>query len=626
MCGIAGVYNTYGEGVGGEVLRRMAGRIAHRGPDAERFYEEDGLGLAHRHLRIIDLSDAAIQPMPDESGGLQLIFNGEIYNYIELRPELEAKGHRFRSHSDSETILHAYEEWGPDCLPRFNGMFAFALWDSARKRLFVARDRVGVKPLYYFWDGRTFIFASEIKALLAHPLVPIEPSLPAVAQYMNAMYTEGEHTWFRGVRRLLPGHYALISPEGLCVRQWWDVPDHEEEPGERPASHYIRRTRELLESSVTLRLRSDVPLGAHLSGGIDSSAIVALISRALGAHGERLRTFSGAFNEGQAYDERRYIHLVSSRYNTHHHETIPTSADLPRLFSRLVWHMDEPAAGPGILLQWVVCELTRRGGVTVINGGQGGDEAWGGYFGYIPAYLRTLARQARSQPKLARELGGSMARLALGGETRGSLLRAARSGRRGRLEATGGLGPWAGARFGDLAWSSHEEGEPRPARRTPLATAQYNDLKWYLPALLQVEDRASMAFSLESRAPLLDYRIIEHAARVPSALKMRGLTTKWVLREAVRDLLPPEIYRRRDKMGMPTPTARWFRGDLFSWVEACLNEKPSGLLAAGYVREALVQHRSGARDRSNDLWKMLNVETWWRVFIEGQGQPDAGDV
>src|SRR5437870_5631539 len=259
MCGIAGIFNTTGEPPDAGTLARMAQAIAHRGPDGERFYTDGGLGLAHRHLRIIDLSDAAMQPMSNEDGTLWLIFNGEVYNYVELWPELEARGHRFRSRSDSEVILHAYEEWGVECLGRFNGMFAFALWDSTRRRLFLARDRVGVKPLYYRWHDRRLAFASEIKALLALPDVSARPHLPAVTQYMNAMYTTGEQTWFEGIKRLLPGHYMLTDASGLRMRQWWDLPDAEEPPGERPERYYVQRTRESLEDSVRLRLRSDAP-------------------------------------------------------------------------------------------------------------------------------------------------------------------------------------------------------------------------------------------------------------------------------------------------------------------------------------------------------------------------------
>jgi len=622
MCGIAGIYNLNGEPPDRAVLSRMAGAIAHRGPDGERFYVEGGLGLAHRHLRIIDLSDAAMQPMPNEDGSLQLIFNGEIYNYVELRPQLEAKGHRFLSHSDTEVLLHAYEEWGTDCLSRFNGMFAFALWDSRKQRLFIARDRLGVKPLYYRWHGGSLVFASEIKALLSHPGIEARPHLPAIAEYMNAMYTTGEHTWFSGIKRLLPGHFMVAEPAGLRVEKWWDVPDIEDPPGRHMEKYYIDTTRELLEDSVRLRLRSDVPLGAHLSGGIDSSAVVALLSKQLRPLGEPVRTFSGAFQEGEAYDERRYINLVARRYKTDHRETIPCLHDLPALFDKMVWHMDEPAAGPGILLQWEVCALSRESGVTVINGGQGGDEAWAGYFGYIPAYLRTLLRQAPRNPRLLANLATDAVKMIRRDSTRSAMSRALRGGRRGRLQASSTLGDWAGERFGEQLVEMLEPSIPDESRstpRTPLAAATSQDMKWYLPSLLHVEDRTSMAFSLESRAPLLDYRLIEHAATVPSALKMKGLTTKYVLREAVRDLLPPAIYRRTDKMGMPTPVAPWFRGELSSWVRSqLLSEECSGLLSLRYVEQAVAEHTSGKRDRSNDIWKALNVEAWWRVFMRGQ--------
>lgn len=621
MCGIAGIYNITGEPADAQLLARLAETIAHRGPDGQRIFTEGGLGLAHRHLRIIDLSDAAMQPMTNEDGSLQLIFNGEIYNYIEMRPQLEVKGHKFASHSDTETLLHAYEEWGLNCLPRFNGMFAFALWDSRRKRLFIARDRLGVKPLYYWWDGRTLVFGSEIKALLAHPQIEARPHIPAITEYMSAMYTIGEHTWFKGIKRLLPGHFMLVQPDGLRVERWWDVPDAEEELGTRPEKSYVQTTRKLLEDSVRLRLRSDVPLGAHLSGGIDSSAIVALLSKQLAPTGEPVRTFSGAFREGSAYDERRYVRTVVRRYGTDHRETLPCAQDLPTLLDKMVWHMDEPSAGPGILLQWAVCKLSREAGVTVVNGGQGGDEAWAGYFGYIPSYLGTLMQQMRKHPSLLGDVASASLRLLGRESTRSSLMRAIESGRSGRLRATSDVGEWAGERAVEEKQINLPGKPTQQAGWTPLAAATYWDTAWYLPSLLQVEDRTSMAFSLESRAPLLDYRIIEHAATVPSALKMKGLTTKHILREAVRDLLPTSIYRRTDKMGMPTPIAPWFRGALAPWINSQLlqeTSKLSGLISTTYIQHAISEHRTGKRDRSIDIWKALNVEAWWRVFISSR--------
>ena len=624
MCGIAGIYDVTGREPNLATLRAMAGLIAHRGPDGERFYVEGGLGLAHRHLRIIDLSDAAMQPMANAVGTLQLIFNGEVYNYIELRAELQAAGHAFRTRSDTEVILHAYEHWGTECLHRFNGMFAFALWDASRQHLFVARDRLGVKPLYYHWDGSTFIFASEIKALFAHPAVPRRPNVAAIAQYLSSMYTTGEQTWFAGVKRLLPGHFMIIDTTGLRLTRWWDIPANEDDPGARPTPFYIAKTRRLLEDSVRLRMRSDVPLGAHLSGGIDSSAVVALLSKVLVPHGERVRTFSGAFAEGAAYDERRFIHAVQDRYETVHSETVPGSSLLPGLMDPLVWHMDEPAAGPGIILQWAVCELTKSAGVKVINGGQGGDEAWGGYLGYIPSYLRTLLLQARHDPKLLSSLASSGGHLIGSKYLRESLIRALSNGRVGRARPSSLLPQWAGDMFRDAAavgTAIPEDEVTGMARggRNPLARALYWDQKWYLPALLQVEDRTSMAFSLESRAPLLDYRLIEHAARVPGHLKMKGLTTKYILRKAVKDLLPPAVYARTDKMGMPTPIAIWFRGDLRGWVQDRLLSDDAfvtGLLDMSGARRTIEEHQSGRFDRSLDLWKMLNVTSWWRLYIE----------
>lgn len=606
-----------------DVLRRMAERIAHRGPDGDGFFTEGGAALAHRALRIIDLSDAALQPMHSHDGNLHLVFNGEVYNYVELRPELEARGHTFRSHSDTEVLLAAYEEWGVECLQRFNGMFAFAIWDSRKERLFIARDRIGVKPVYYHWDGERLVFGSEIKALLAYPGVEARPNFAAITEYMNAMFTTGEHTWFDGIKRLLPGHYILADSSGLQVQQWWDAPDSEDPIGKHDESYYVSTTRALLEDSVRLRLRSDVPLGAHLSGGLDSSSVVALLSRRLRESGERVRTFAGAFAEGPAYDERKYVDEVVRQYGTNHSETLPTAEDLRRLFERIVWHMDEPAAGPGILLQWAVCRITNDAGVIVINGGQGGDEAWAGYFGYVPAYFSSLLRAARKRPRLLLDVLKSGAVLLSRSNTRMTLLKTLVRGRKARLRASGELGPWAGPAFRHAS-AKPENGKPSAAtishrgKRTSLGAVMYYDLKWYLPALLQVEDRTSMAFSLESRAPLLDYRLIELASRVPSPLRMKHLDMKHIFKAAVKDVLPPSISRRTDKMGMPTPVDLWFRESLAGWVREQLDSpevRSFGLLDPDYVLKALEEHQSGARDRSLDLWKMLNLVTWWRLHI-----------
>ncbi|MGI8586815.1 MAG: asparagine synthase (glutamine-hydrolyzing) [Chloroflexia bacterium] len=630
MCGIAGVYDTRGAPADEAVLRRMAAAIAHRGPDGDGFYLDGPVGLAHRALRIIDLSDAALQPMACPDTGNQLIFNGEIYNYVELMRELEARGLEFRSHSDSEALLAGYRAWGTDCVQHFNGMFAFAIWDRARERLFLARDRMGIKPLYYWWDGRRLAFASEIKALLQHPAISAQPNGAAIAEYWRAMYTAGDHTWFEGIRRLEPGCMMLVDRDGLEIRRYWDLPEQEDPPG-RSAGSYIEEVRGLLDSSVRLCLRSDVPLGAHLSGGVDSSAIVGLISRQL--EGGRLKTFSGAFDSGPAYDERPYISAVAARYRTDHHEVVPGPADLVASLPRLVWHLDEPVAGAGAFPQYFVCRMTRENGVIVVNGGQGGDELFGGYFGYLPAYLRSIVASFRRHPSpaLLSALLGDGLRLSARPALRQAAISALREGRRGRLrpdEATE-LPDFFGPTLRRLDFASPRTGDYIPTGRSALGEALAFDLRHYLPALLQVEDRVSMAWSLESRVPLLDYRLVELAMRIPPEIKLRGLETKRILRRAVADLLPASVLARRDKKGFPTPIGPWFAGPLQPWLREQLlgpQARDRGLFEPEAVARMLGEQAAGRADHSRTLWMMLNTGLWFEQFIEAQGVGGQGSA
>ncbi len=622
MCGIAGVWDRDGAPAETGVLERMAATIAHRGPDGDGFYVDGPVGLAHRALHIIDLSDAAFQPMVSADGQCALVYNGEIYNYVELMRELRADGHRFRGHSDTEALLAGYQAWGLDCLAHFNGMWAFALWDRARQRLFLARDRLGIKPLYYWWDGRRLVFASEIKALLTHPAITAQPNGAAIAEYWQAMYTTGDHTWFQGIKRLLPGEYLLADATGIHVARYWDLPTAEDPPGRWPTT-YAADVRRLLDDSIRLCLRSDVPLGAHLSGGVDSSAIVGLLSGQLGD--VPVRTFSGAFDAGPAYDERPYIAAVAARYHTDHHEVVPAASDLPAVLPRLVWHLDEPVAGPGAFPQYAVCRLTRESGVTVVNGGQGGDELFGGYFGYVPAYLRSLAGALRRRPSAALlgALLGAGARVLAQAPLRGAALGALRAGRRGRLRAdTAGaaLPTLFGPALRDLDYAPADGPAPASGTRSPLGEALAYDVRHYLPALLQVEDRMSMAWSIESRVPLLDYRLVELAMRIPPEIKLRNLETKAVLRAAVADLLPPIVAARRDKKGFPTPIAPWFRGPLAPWLREQLlgpGAAARGLFDARASRRLVEEHVAGDADHSRVLWQMLNMESWFAQFVEG---------
>ena len=608
MCGIAGVYNLDGQPAVPALLTRMARVIGHRGPDQEGIHTDGNLGLVFRRLAIIDLSAAGHQPMSNEDGTVWLLFNGEIYNYRELAPGLRARGHVFRSRTDSEVILHAYEEYGEACLQQFNGMFAIAIWDSRRRVLWIARDRLGVKPLYYTLDGHRFAFASEIKALRECASVGTRANPHAIVQYLRLGYSIDDQTWFQGVRKLMPGCVASISEEsGLHVSSYWDPIEIYRNP--EPASDYPERIRELLHDSVRLQLRSDVALGAHLSGGLDSSSVVALMSQEAGTP---INTFGGAFEEGGQYDERHYSRQMVARYQTVHHEVQPGACELPRVLPRLIWHMDEPAVGPGLFPQFVVCRLTAQCGVKVVNGGQGGDELFGGYVRYLRLYLRQrlAAGAARTRARELAVLGGQAPRLVQqvwSSRRPAALLGKLYVGYRGGI----GYHPAFAAHVGDY--------QPMldSCVADPVASAMYNDVRYYLPALLQVEDRTSMAVSIESRVPLLDYRLVELAAAIPIAEKFRNGELKHLLRRAMRDALPSAILNRHDKRGFPTPISLWFRHELADWVEELLVShafRERRVFCDGYLAALLAAHRSGLMDTSPQLWAAANIALWFEQF------------
>ena len=606
MCGISGIVNLNGDVPALGLLQRMGDRIAHRGPDDQGYYQDVGVGFCHRRLSISDLSERGHQPMTNEDGSLWLIYNGEIYNYEEIKKQLVTYGHRFRSDTDSEVVLQAYEEWGLDSLNKFNGMFAFAIWDSSKQRLFAARDRLGIKPFYYFYDGKMFVFSSEIKAILCHPDVSLNPNEDAIHEYLVLGHSYSYQTWYQGIQQLPPGSWLVLDNQGLQISKYWDVSFNLDYS--RNLNSFVEELRELLKESIRAHLRSDVLVGAHLSGGIDSSSVVSLASRQLG---KGFHTFSGAFMEGDDYDERSFIHLVSDACFTNHHETIPRPEELESELSRLIWFLDEPIVGPGAFSQFQVCRLISESGVKVVNGGQGGDELFAGYVPYYSLAVRNIFSSLKSNT--------------FHGFPAEEYLQLPHYITRGSLMTSMARRLWPSNQRLVNSWLRFDEHIiPEMIQRSHDVTSDlrditsfekqtYRQLKYYLPALLQVEDRTSMAWSIESRVPLLDNRILELALKMPSWVKVRRGTLKYVLREAMRGIVPDTILDRQDKKGFPTPIANWFAGPLYPWVLKVLGQRP--LLSEKYIysqklKDMLYDHASGRFDYSSQLWKVMNLELW----------------
>jgi len=584
MCGIAGIIE-FERSPDPAIVRAMTAALFHRGPDGEGFFNYDHVALGHRRLKIIDLSDAARQPIADSSGTAVVTYNGEIYNYRDLRETLKARGHHFASQGDSEVIPAAYVEWGDSFLRRLHGMFAFALYDTRKHRLLLARDRIGIKPLYLIRNARFLAFASEIKAFFAAGLIQPKPNSLAIAEYVQRGYHQGGHSWFEGIYEVPPGHYATLSMDGnFEVRSFWEPPRPASEVGEDPSL----ALRAALDQAARTHWQSDVPVGAHLSGGIDSSSVVALLSL---QRRERLRTFSIYFEEGGWYDERLFIEEVSKRYDTQHYYTVPTWRDARDTLPEIIRSLDEPVAGPGVIAQYFLNKNIRAQGVVVANGGQGGDEMFAGYARHLAPYAFAEA---------ATGIGGirnaSSALLTLG--VKGLLKVAAE-----RVFIPG------------TALLRKEVRRQVPAFRHEVRFDELlrQDLTGYLPALLQVEDRTSMAWSIESRVPLLDDAVVELAASMHRKWKLRAGIPKRVLRDAVSDLLPAEVLNRRDKRGLPTPFGPWIRGPMKDFAREILTDpllKSEGILDSSRVEGLFKLHCAGIADLGGLLWRPICLGLW----------------
>ena len=634
MCGIVGIFDTRGRReVSREILTRMNESQHHRGPDEVGLHVEPGLGFGHRRLSIIDLSTGQ-QPLYNEDRSVVIVYNGEIYNYQSLIPELTALGHTFRTKSDTEVIVHAWEAWGEACVQRFRGMFAFALWDRNRSTLFLARDRLGVKPLYYALlpDG-TFLFGSELKALLAHGRLGREIDPQAVEEYFALGYVAEPRTVFRSALKLPPAHTLTVrrgEPLPAPVEYWnprftLDRPATPEDGAEQ--------LRARLDESVRLRMIAEVPLGAFLSGGVDSSAVVAAMA---GASKEPVNTCSISFADPD-FDESRYSRQVAGRYRTRHFEHRVEIDDFD-LIDELARLYDEPFADSSAIPTYRVCQLARRH-VTVALSGDGGDESFGGYRRYrlylAEERLRRLLPLALRQPVFgalgkAYPKGDWAPRIFRAKSTFESLARDSvqayfhemsilRDGMRDRLFTDGFRSKLGGYR----AIEVFRRHAARVGTEDPLALLQYLDLKTYLVGDINTKvDRASMAHSLEVREPLMDHPLVEWLATLPSSLKVRGGEGKWLLKKAMEPRLPHDVLYR-PKMGFAVPLARWFRGPLRERVRAALlgdRLADTGFFDQRYLRELLDRHQSGARDYSAPLWTLLMFDAFLRNVVDRQDE------
>jgi asparagine synthase (glutamine-hydrolysing) len=618
VCGIAGIVDFTGEARLEQALA-MSRELAHRGPDGDGSFAEPGVALAFRRLAILDPTPAGDQPMPDPTGRYRLIHNGEIYNYRELRPELESKGHRFRSGSDTEVLLAAYAEWGPSCVQRFNGMWAFAIWDSQERRLFASRDRFGVKPFYYAHEGGRLTFASEPKALLVGQSHR-RANLVAIRDYLGQGYLDHTpQTFFEGIVRLPPAHSLTFDANGLRLDRYWSLERHDP-----PAGDHVEQVRELFVDSVRLRLRSDVPIGTCLSGGLDSSSIVVTVDHLRRTEAENARqigetqqTFTAFFDDRET-DERPYAHAVVERTRVEPHWVTFSDRELVDSIPAIVASQDEPFGSTSMVAQWYVMRAAKAAGLTVMLDGQGGDEIFAGYHGYFAAYYADLLKSGRigvlrDELKAYRNLHGAGSAKLAEMVVRRFFPDRMRWIARGRSRGSAQL---VHSELG-TGFTPEANGADFPDHLRTLLHLILTSRG--LPELLRYEDRNSMAHSLEARVPFLDYRLVELMFSLPGGKLIEGGMTKSILRRAMGDLLPPTVRDRVDKLGFVTPEHRFLRGtlgDLAADIFASQSFRERGWVDPAAARRRLEQHRRGELKAGFELWRALNLELWARRYID----------
>lgn len=628
MCGIAGILRfDRRTRVDEQRLRRMCDALQHRGPDDHGLTIVGHAGLGHRRLSIIDLAGGR-QPMANADQTVWITYNGEIYNFKELRADLESRGLRFTTQSDTEVILRAYEAFGEECVERLRGMFAFAIWDQRNRKLFLARDRLGIKPLYYAIGGEEILFASEIKAILAAGTIRPQFNKAILPEFLSTRFSAGAETFFEGIRKLLPGRTLSWSHEqGFHGRRYWQPPVVQDDSGETFAQR-AAEVRERLAEAVSCHLVSDVPVGLFLSGGIDSSGLAALMAPMTK---EPIRSFSVGFEDPQ-FSELNYARLAAEAVGAEHREVIVSPADFFRMLPSLVWHEDEPIAFPSSVSLYFVSDLARRNNVKVVLTGEGADELFLGYNRYrVTAWNERFGRAYWAT--VPGSVRGGVRRVV--GALPGSL-------RRYSERSFLALAPGPRELFFEN-FAVFPERLRQPLLRDPdlfeqrdpfaielqcyeentagtLERMAHADIQTYLVELLMKQDQMSMAASVESRVPFLDHPFVEYAAAMPGRYKLRGWQTKAVLRAALRDLIPREILTR-PKMGFPTPVGRWLRGPFRSLVqEFVLGSRAldRGLFNPDFVRQLAVEHDAGTQNHGDRLWLLLNLEIWQRIFIEGE--------
>lgn len=624
MCGIAGLFDPSGSGlVSAPLLKAMTDQMVHRGPDDEGFYVSGPVGLGHRRLSIIDLAEGH-QPLTNEDGTVWVVFNGEIYNFLDLRKSLMAKGHVFKTSTDTEVIVHLYEEKGEDCFRELRGMFAIAIWDEPKRKLILGRDRVGKKPLFYHYNGSRIVFGSEIKAILQVPGISRDVDLEALSDYFSLLYVPAPKTIYKQVRKLLPGHYLTISNHGLKDVEYWDIAFNPELGVSAEA--WAERLAEKLRESVAMRLISDVPLGAFLSGGVDSSAVVAMMAE---RNNGRVRTSSIGF-DNQAFNELPYAREIARYFDTDHHEEV-VRPDAVGIIEKLAWHYDEPFADSSAVPTYYVSKIARQH-VTVALSGDGGDENFAGYRRY---YFDQREQRLRGvfPAGFRRQVFGTLSELYPKADWAPRIFRGKAtlenlscSHIEGYFRSVSAFHPALKAALlsGDVRRDLRDydtadlfrEYYDKMAHADPLSRIQYVDIKTYLVDDILVKvDRASMANSLEVRSPILDHEFMELAARIPSSLKLKGMSGKLIFKQMLKPLLPESVLNRK-KMGFAIPLAQWFRGDLKSMAEGVIfPANGGGFIDNEFAKSLWQQHQRGSRDRSTELWTLMMFRLWERQFL-----------